>query len=114
MQALEMALTADEANLVITALAERPFKLVYELIGKLNRQANVAAQTQADGSAYVSLLHASEWMLILDALGYLPYRQVSALVETLRLQMQAGFDDAGRAPKEARAAVKRGASKGNR
>jgi hypothetical protein len=99
MQALEMALTADEANLVITALAERPFKLVYELIGKLNRQANVAAQNQADGSAYVSLLHASEWMLILDALGYLPYRQVSALVETLRLQMQAGFDDAGRASK---------------
>jgi hypothetical protein len=114
MPALEIALTAQQGNLVIAALAERPFKLVYELIGKLNRQANVAAHTHVDGNAYVCMLQPGEWALILDALGYLPYREVSVLVEALHLQMQGGFDDAGHVPKKAREALRRGASKGNR
>jgi hypothetical protein len=112
MPALEIALTAEHGNLVIAALAERPFKLVYELIGKLNRQANIAAH--ADGNAYVCVLQANEWALILDALGYLPYRQVNALVEALHLQMHANFDDAGHVPKKAREALGRGAPRGNR
>lgn len=33
-------LTIEEANLIFKALGEMPFKEVYELIGKLNEQAN--------------------------------------------------------------------------
>ncbi len=33
-------LTLDEANLILKALGKLPFEQVFELIGKLNQQAN--------------------------------------------------------------------------
>jgi hypothetical protein len=82
---LQLALTGEQGNLVITALAEFPFKLVYELIGKLNRQANAAMQA---GEACLCHVGAAELKLILDALGKLPYYQVHTLVHELQRQLQ--------------------------
>lgn len=39
-QELKLTLTLEEVNFVIRALSERSFKDVYELIGKINMQAN--------------------------------------------------------------------------
>ncbi|HEY4319211.1 MAG TPA: hypothetical protein VGN04_16545 [Herbaspirillum sp.] len=85
-ESLQLSLTAEQGNLVIAALAECPFKLVYDLIGKLNRQANAAAQSDA---ALACPVGAAELKLILDALGQLPYQQVHALVHELQRQLQA-------------------------
>jgi hypothetical protein len=38
-------LTLDEANLIFKALGQMPFSEVYELIGKLNEQANQQLQS---------------------------------------------------------------------
>jgi hypothetical protein len=83
--ALQLALTREQGNLVMTALAECPFRLVYELIGKLNRQASLAAPA---GQTYACLVEAAELKLILEALGKLPYHQVHALVQELQRQLQ--------------------------
>lgn len=40
MKDLTLRVSLDEANLIMKALSELPFKDVYELIGKLNDQAN--------------------------------------------------------------------------
>lgn len=39
-QELHLTLTLDEVNFLIRALSEKSFKDVYELIGKINVQAN--------------------------------------------------------------------------
>ena len=114
---LRLLLTAEQGNLVITALAECPFRLVYELIGKLNGQANAAVQS---GGTYACLVVvAAELKLILDALGKLPYFQVHALVHELQRQLQTQLNNqlqdnpaeriasAGKAPKTNRKAGKR-------
>ncbi|WP_050478907.1 hypothetical protein [Herbaspirillum rhizosphaerae] len=107
-ESLQLSLTAEQGNLVITALAECPFKLVYELIGKLNRQANVAAQA---GGTYACQVGAAELKLMLDALGKLPYVQVHALVHELQRQLQEQLQEqvaaAGKASKTGRKAGKR-------
>ena len=88
-ETMQIVLTAEQGNLVIAALAECPFKLVYELIGKLNRQANDAGGRAAAGK-YACLLTADELKLVLNALGNLPYHQVHALVHALQLQLKVG------------------------
>lgn len=40
MQELNLKVTIDEANLILKALGRLPFNEVYELVGKLNQQAN--------------------------------------------------------------------------
>ena len=45
-QELNLTLTLEEVNFVIRALSERSFKDVYELIGKINMQANSQLMTQ--------------------------------------------------------------------
>ncbi|MEM7106097.1 MAG: hypothetical protein AAF502_23395 [Bacteroidota bacterium] len=37
---LTIKLTVEELNLILQGLSEMPFKTVYDLIGKLNAQAN--------------------------------------------------------------------------
>ena len=48
MKNLTLRVSLDEANLIMKALGEMPFKDVYELIGKLNSQAN--NQLKQDGN----------------------------------------------------------------
>ncbi|WP_034292927.1 hypothetical protein [Herbaspirillum sp. RV1423] len=102
---LQLVLTAEQGNLVITALAECAFKLVYELIGKLNRQANAAMQA---GDTYACLVGAAELKLILEALGKLPYQQVHALVHELQRQLQQQLDGAARMGKTGKTGRKAG------
>ena len=40
MENIKIELTIEELNLIFQALGERPFNEVFELIGKLNEQAN--------------------------------------------------------------------------
>ncbi len=41
MDELKLSLTLDEINMVIKSLAKEPFQEVYELIGKINEQADI-------------------------------------------------------------------------
>lgn len=45
---IHFAIKLDEANLILKALGKLPFEQVYELIGKLNQQANEQLQTAAE------------------------------------------------------------------
>ena len=40
MQKITLNLTIDEINVIIKALSERPFREVYELVGKVHAQSN--------------------------------------------------------------------------
>lgn len=88
---LAIGLSLDEAGLIVEALAERPFKSVYALIGELNRQANGydAAEFGADATQRY-LLSVGEMQLIVSALGDLPYRRVHRLVHKLNARIAAG------------------------
>jgi hypothetical protein len=51
------SLSIEEANVIFKALGNLPFTEVYELIGKLNEQAN--AQLSQNGDASQSFIHDS-------------------------------------------------------
>lgn len=79
----------EDGSLMIEALAECPFKLVYELIGKLNRQANSLLSRAGEHAAPQDLeLSAAELKLLINALGNLPFNRVHLLVHELHRQMQ--------------------------
>ena len=40
LEPIPLNLTLDEINLILKALSDRPFREVYELIGKINAQAS--------------------------------------------------------------------------
>lgn len=84
-----IGLSTDEGGLIVEALAERPFKEVFELIGKLHRQAS-ASGCGDDGRAanHHFTFAAHELALTLKALGALPFNRVDALVRNLNSQMQ--------------------------
>ncbi|MDC8760340.1 hypothetical protein [Janthinobacterium fluminis] len=86
MPALTLALRTDEGALVIEALAELPFKHVYDLIGRLNHQANAGAASDGGGPGRYVLCWADA-ELIVAALGRLPYQRVHALLAALREQL---------------------------
>ncbi|VVE09298.1 hypothetical protein PIN31009_02537 [Pandoraea iniqua] len=79
----DLVLAADDAQLVMAALAELPFKRVYELIGTLNHQANAA---QA-GEPIACALSAPAFALIIEALGHLPYHRVHGLIDAMKGQL---------------------------
>ena len=80
---LRIALTAAEGGLVVEALAELPFKTVFELIGELNRQANL----QGDAGGHEFALYPAQLALIVKALGELPYARVHVLMAALHAQV---------------------------
>ncbi len=41
MEKIELRLDINEVNIIIKALSERPFKEVYELLGKIHNQSNL-------------------------------------------------------------------------
>ncbi|SEN77299.1 hypothetical protein SAMN05428959_10354 [Duganella sp. CF517] len=86
MHTIDIALRDDEGRLVIEALAELPFKTVFELIGDLNRQAvDGAGPAGAGGRRYQVDRDSLE--LMLRALAQLPYERVHRLLAALRLQL---------------------------
>lgn len=87
---LTIDLTLEEGNLILEALAECPFKSVFELIGQLNQQANhlfVATIDHTKPQAFTFSEH--ELSLTIKALGGLPYNRVNALLVNLNQQIKA-------------------------
>lgn len=85
-----LLITRAQGNLMLEALAERPFKQVFDVIGSLNRQAAGFAPDDARAAGEVRLafsFSASELRLTLEALGDLPYRRVQPLLQDLHAQL---------------------------
>jgi hypothetical protein len=81
----------EQGLLLMEALAERPFRSVFKLIGRLHAWATDAfahagAAAQA-AQAPFTLTHA-ELILVIDALGELPHRRVHVLVGSLQRQLE--------------------------
>jgi hypothetical protein len=79
---LSLHLSGEQCALIIEGLAEKPFKLVFELIGELHRGSGAAA------GGWVTL-HPAQLRLILDTLGGMPFARVSALLQSMHQQMRA-------------------------
>uniref|UniRef100_A0A0H3WXF3 Uncharacterized protein n=2 Tax=Pandoraea faecigallinarum TaxID=656179 RepID=A0A0H3WXF3_9BURK len=91
---VDIVIASDDAQLLMAALGELPFRRVFELIGQLNRQANAVSP----GAPVVCSLDAAAFGLVVEALGQLPYHRVHALVDDLKAQLHAarnGGDGAG-------------------
>lgn len=93
-----IGLTQAQAGLVMEALGERPFRLVFALIGRLNAWANQAfgedASLAAPAARAPFALSAAELALILQALGELPHRRVHTLIASLQVQAERACEHA--------------------
>lgn len=99
--AMTFTLSADEGRLVIEALAEEPFKQVFELIGRINREANAD-----DGQVLCRMVWSrADQALVIGALVKMPYHRVHQLLAKLEQQaaMQEGLK-AVPAPRKGKAA----------
>jgi hypothetical protein len=88
-KAFVIRLNVNDGKIIFEALAELPFKYVYDLIGKLNFQAN--HNKTDDGDGITRLRHTlimQELGLIIKALGGLPFNRVHRLVDKLSAQIQ--------------------------
>ncbi|MCP5244435.1 MAG: hypothetical protein H6937_00080 [Burkholderiales bacterium] len=86
---LSIELSLEEGNLLLTALAEYPFKTVFELIGKLNQQAQFHCTEISNRSRRITFTFTEqEIVLAVKALGKLPYEHVHQLLANLNRQME--------------------------
>ena len=79
----QVPLDLAEGQLIFEALAELPFKQVYELIGKLNSRANAVAAQGDSVERHAYALDGRELALVLQALGALPFNRVHLLLGRL-------------------------------
>lgn len=87
---LHFYLTLEQSSLILEALVEQPFKLVFEIIGQLNHQAQLFYQEDADRTApALFVINAADFSICIKALGELPYNRVCQLVNYLHQQLQA-------------------------
>lgn len=102
-QCVKIGLNIEQGRLIIEALSERQFKLVYELIGKLNHWANQYFREEPNGNGKTTAVppqfefSLNELLLTIKALGDLPFYKVHRLVNYLTVQLQEqlviNFDD---------------------
>ncbi|MCB1947896.1 MAG: hypothetical protein H6940_09610 [Burkholderiales bacterium] len=86
---VSVEINLEEGNLILTALAECPFKTVFELIGKLNQQAqHQFTETVGQLTQKPFSFTEQEMALTIKALGKLPYEQVHQLLAKLNMQME--------------------------
>jgi hypothetical protein len=86
---LSLALTLAESSLILEALIERPFKLVFELIGRLNQQAQQFYQPGIQPEvAQIFYLSQKDISLCVKSLGDLPFNRVQPLLANIHLQLQ--------------------------
>ncbi|MBX3630265.1 MAG: hypothetical protein KF908_10245 [Nitrosomonas sp.] len=84
---LSIELNLEEGSLLLTALAECPFKTVFELIGKLNHQAHLHFTEISDHTLRRPFeFTEQELALSMKALGRLPYEHVHQLLNSLNRQ----------------------------
>lgn len=87
---LTIDLTLEEGNLILEALAECPFKTVFELIGQLNQQANRLFVATIDHTKTQSFAFSEhDLSLTIKALGGLPYNRVNGLLANFNQQIKA-------------------------
>lgn len=88
-QELHLYLTLTESSLILEALIEHPFKLVFELIGKLNHQAQQFYTAEViEGDIKLFVLSSSDISYCVKALGNLPFNRVSLLLNNIQKQLQ--------------------------
>lgn len=88
MNTLQIELTLAQGNLILEALAERPFKQVFELIGVLNQQASLLFSDAEPLDLLATFtLSAPQLRLIIEALGELPFNRVHTLLQVLHQQL---------------------------
>ncbi len=82
-------LSLEQSSLILEALVEQPFKLVFEIIGQLNHQAQQFYEAEREPNApALFVLSAEDFRLCIKSLGELPYNRVCALVNNLHQQLQ--------------------------
>lgn len=90
---IHIQLKLHESGLVLQALAERPFKQVFDIIGKLNHQAQQFYQPPVTNDKPVNFtLTAAEFSVCIKSLGDMPYNQVQGLIANLHSQLLAQAD----------------------
>jgi|GEM_PF-1449075 len=83
-------LSLEQSSLILEALVEQPFKLVFDIIGQLNHQAQQFYQADVEPNApALFVLMADDFSLCIQSLGNMPYNRVCALVNNLHQQLQA-------------------------
>jgi hypothetical protein len=88
-QDIHLQLSLAQGNLILEALAERPFKQVFELIGVLNSQAAQTFHTAAEEHDLGNfILNPQQLRLILEVLGEMPYNRVNRLLHSMHQQLQ--------------------------
>lgn len=86
---LHLYLTLTESSLLLEALIECPFKLVFELIGRLNQQAQQFYQPHvATGDIKLFALSSAEISCCIKALGNFPFNRVNLLLGNIQKQLQ--------------------------
>ena len=86
---VSLDLTLEQANLILEALAELPFKQVFELIGHLNQQAQAGFAAAGGEPATVHFaVGPMQMRLILATLGQMPFNRVSRLLQSMHQQMR--------------------------
>ena len=84
----EISLAAAEGRTVFEALAEQPFKHVFELIGNINKQANKALDQSDKDAPTTYTFTDKELALIVRALGSMPFEIVHQLIANLNQQIR--------------------------
>ena len=87
-RAFEISLTAAEGRTVFEALAEQPFKHVFELIGNINKQANKALDQSDKDAPTTYTVTDKELALIVRALGSMPFERVHELIANMKRQIR--------------------------
>ena len=83
----KLDLSIEEMKIIISALAELPFKTVFELIGKINENANLNVLSKTV-PLYVMAFKDVEIRLIISSLGQLPFEKVYGLMGKINEQLE--------------------------
>ena len=88
MNDITIDLDIREGRTLFEALAELPFKRVYELIGKINKTANKNLAVDADENDLASFdFTARELEVAIEALGELPFKRAHPILEKIHYKL---------------------------
>lgn len=90
-QVLRVQMTVAHSRLILQALAELPFKSVFEVIGQLNQQTHRLLADEANDSTrmHVFFISPSDLAICIHALGEMPFKRVSTLLTHLNCEILA-------------------------
>lgn len=88
MKEINLIITLDEGKLIFQALSELPFKVVYDLIGRINSQSIRQARGTFPDIDIKLVLSPVDIALIMEALSVLPYIKVKELIQKINKQKE--------------------------